>query len=211
MNKNKLHFLFDLDDTLADSYNYNQQIFVDVFSPYLDLSNKEIEQFLRTVHFSHRGTSMSSQFQKVIEQFNLQVKASQLEKANEALNKKNVHNVPMFTAVEELMKTLKSKNKKISLLSNRQGGSLKKILDNHKIAHYFTNVISCADEGHEKPDPFCLNKIIAESKDPKDAFIYFGDSKTDYDFAHAAGIDALIVDHYLNGKNFYRMILESFI
>ena len=73
------------------------------------------------------------------------------------------------------------------------------------------SAISCTDAGHEKPDPYCLNKIIAESGKAKSEFIYFGDSKTDYEFAKAAGIDFLIVDHYLNEKKFYKMMLELFV
>jgi len=41
--------------------------------------------------------------------------------------------------------------------------------------------------------------------------IYFGDSKTDAEFAQNAGIDYLVIDHYLNKKQFYSMILNSFV
>jgi len=44
----------------------------------------------------------------------------------------------------------------------------------------------------------------------KNQTIYFGDSKTDAEFAANAGIDFLIIDHYLNKKQFYTAVLESF-
>jgi len=65
--------------------------------------------------------------------------------------------------------------------------------------------------GHEKPDPFCLNQIIQKYDDPKESFVYFGDSKTDKEFAEAAGIDFLIIDNYLNKNNFFKILLQGFL
>ncbi len=211
MNNNKKHFIFDLDDTLTDSYEFNQQIFVDVFADYLDLSNPEVDKYLRDLHFQRKGTSMYSQFEEAVKHFSINVDPHVLTSSNESTQAKKAHKMKIFDAVEEIIKTLKKKDKKVSIISNRGRGSLNKILKNNQLNTYLDNIISCVEEGHEKPDPYCLNKIIVESGEPKEAFIYFGDSKTDYEFASSAGIDFIIIDHYLNQKKFYKMIVEAFM
>ena len=65
--------------------------------------------------------------------------------------------------------------------------------------------------GRDKPDPFCLNELMEKYRDTTlGEAIYFRNSKTDAEFATNANIDFVVVDHYLNKKLFYQMILESF-
>lgn len=207
----KKHFIFDVDDTLIDSYGLNQQLFVETFSSYLDLSNHEIKKYLRELHFRSRGTSMISQFQEAVTHFSLSVDPLKLVRQNEKLQIKNSKQVTLFDSVKELFIKLTSHGQKVSVCTNRPKESLLKILKSQGVQKYLTNIVSCHDAGHEKPDPFCLTKLIKESGEPKTNFIYFGDSVTDYQFAENAGIDFIIIDYYLNQKKFYKLIVESFI
>ena len=212
MNKShKKHFVFDLDDTLTDSYEFNQQMFVESFSPYLDITRKKTEKYLRDLHYCNRGASMTLQFSMAINKYSLNVRADKLVKDNEKLHICNLQCIKMFDAVEDFIKILKANNKKVYICSNRQMSSLVKIINNNGIGKHLDRIISCGDEGHEKPDPYCLKKLINKAKDIKEKFIYFGDSKTDYEFAQNAGIDCVIIDHYLNDKKFYLRMLESFL
>ena len=58
--------------------------------------------------------------------------------------------------------------------------------------------------------PYCLNKLIEKYSEPEESYLYFGDSKTDHDFAHNAGVDFIIIDQYLNKKKFFNVILQAF-
>lgn len=117
----------------------------------------------------------------------------------------------MYEGFEDILKHFKKLGKTISLCTNRAKGSLKLILERNKLTQYFDNVISCKDAGHEKPDPYCLAKLLEKYPNIKrEEIIYFGDSKTDAEFAQNAGIDYLVIDHYLNKKQFYVLILGSF-
>ncbi|MCC7304212.1 HAD-IA family hydrolase [bacterium] len=207
----KKHFIFDLDDTLTNSYEINQQSFVDTF---FDFENAaEYEQYLRDLHYATRGQSMHLIFENAVKHMKLDVNPKELVRKNEEMN---IHNATMFAkmhtfdAAKELLDSLKINGKLISVCTNRQYGSQRKIFEANDLNHYFENVISCADEGHEKPDPFCLNQLIAKYNEPRESYIYFGDSKTDRDFAKNAGIDFVIIDQYLNDNRFYKMLLESF-
>ncbi len=210
-NAQKTHFIFDVDDTLADSYEFNQQMFVDTFISYVDLSNPDIEKYLRNLHHISRGVSMITQFEQAISHLNIRPTASELVDKNELLHQNNIAKMKMFDAVSEVITRLRSQGKDVSICSNRQLGSLSKILTQHHMQDLFTHTISCADSGHEKPDPFCLETLVKESGKPKEEFIFFGDSNTDYQFATNAGIDCIIVDHYLNQKKFYKMVLQLFL
>ena len=207
----KKHFVLDIDDTLTDSYEFNQQMFVDTFIPHLDLTNLETKKFVRDVHYHGRGSSMRAQFEAVIKHFSLNLDAHELVKQNEALHIENVDKIRVFDAVEDLIKHITDSGRKVYICTNRQTESATKIIKNNNLEKYFTEVISCIDDGHEKPDPHCLTDLVQRSGDSKDTFIYFGDSKTDYQFATNAGVDCIIVDHYLNQKKFYKMLMESFI
>ena len=206
----KTHFIFDLDDTLTNSYEINQQLFVDTFTPHIPDVD---QQYLRDLHFRSRGKSMHLQFEEAIEHLGLKLSAVDLVKENEVIHISSADRflkMDTFESAKDFLDMLVQNGKKISVCTNRQYGSQRKIFEVNQITHYFDNIISCADEGHEKPDPYCLLKLIADYNEPKDSFIYFGDSKTDRDFATNAGIDYLIIDQYLNNRTFYKMILRSF-
>jgi phosphoglycolate phosphatase len=207
----KKHFVFDLDGTSADSYKFNQDSFVEAFAPYLDIKNKVIENYIRELNLQSKGTPMLSRFEKAIKHFSINVDSEQMAKENEKLQAERSHEILLFHGVETILKLLKQQKREVSICTNRDGKSTEAILRNNNVFSYFTNVISCPDEGHSKPDPYCLNKIIEESNASEKDFIYFGDSKEDYEFAKAAGVDFIIIDHYLNEKKFYKMIIESFI
>lgn len=204
----KKHFIFDCDDTLTNSYDFNQQMFVDTFLPY----DAKIDQnYLRELHFNSRGTAMNLQFETAINHFKLNADPQEMMEENEQIHIKNIGNMTMFEDVHNLFTELKKKGRTISITSNRQYGSLKLVIERNNLTQYVDNLISCKDEGFEKPDPTCLINLIDKYNAPKEEFLYFGDSKTDSDFALNAGIDYIIVDHYLNQKKFYKIILQMFL
>lgn len=205
----KKHFVFDLDDTLTNSYGFNQQMFVDTFLP----THPDIDQeVVRQVHAASRGKPMLEQFEAVIRQLELKdLDAKELRNQNEQLHVQNYDQIKIFTAIIDLFGRIQEKGKTISICTNRQSESLHKILDTNNLTPYFKHIVSCIDAGHEKPDPKCLLDIVeSEGGHPED-FIYIGDSKTDHDFAKNAGVDFIIVDHYLNDQRFYLMLIESFM
>lgn len=204
----KKHIIFDFDDTISSAYDLNQQLFVDTFLPYMS----EIDQdYLRNFHFAKRGTSMISQFEGIVEKYKINVSSEQLVEENEQLHQKRAAEVKIFNGFLEILQHLKRLDKKVSICTNRAKGSLEIILKKNQIYKYLDNVVSCKEEGHEKPDPYCLKELLEKyPKILKEETIYFGDSRTDAEFASNAGIDFLIIDHYLNKKQFYTMVVDSF-
>lgn len=204
----KKHIIFDFDDTLSPSYEINQQLFVDTFTPFYP----DIDQdYLRKFHYERRGSGMLEQFQDIIDKFQINMTASELMEYNKKVHRENAHKIGIFDGVEAMLKHFKKRGKIISICSNRDTESLNIILRQNNLIKYFDNIISCHSVGRDKPDPFCLKELI--NKYPNifiSESIYFGDSKTDTEFATNAGIDFLVIDHYLNKKMFYQLIVESF-
>ncbi len=204
----KKHFVFDFDDTISSSYDFNQDMFYKTFLPYYPNID---ETLVRAIHKDNRGKGMDYLFKLVIDALNLELDEKLLTKENEELHLKNYHEMTLFKGVKELFEILKERKRKISICTNRQYESLNAMLDYGGLTSYLDNIISCKDEGHEKPDPKCLLDLVKKDGNSKDSFIYFGDSKTDYEFASNAGLDFVIVDQYINGKNFYNMIIKAFL
>lgn len=204
----KKHIIFDVDDTLTNSYEFNQQLFVDTFTVH---DPKADQNYLRELHYSSQGAAMHLQFETAVEHLKLNLDPQALVKENEDLHAKNVDKLTIFEDVYQFFKQLKEVEKMISVCTNRQYGSLNKILERNHIRNFLDNVISCSDEGFEKPDPTSLLNIIEKSGISKDETLYFGDSKTDIEFASNAGIDYMVIDQYLNQKKFYKLILQMLI
>ncbi|MHC1716291.1 MAG: HAD family hydrolase [Candidatus Dojkabacteria bacterium] len=207
----KKHIIFDLDDTISASYDFNQQMFVDTFVPYFPKMTKEEEQYLRDLHYNTRGKAMHLLFEEACKYLKIKKNPLGMVSENEKLHEANINSVQCFEGAEEFFSKLKDNGKILSVCTNRQYGSLNKILKKNKLFKYFDNIISCTDEEHEKPDPYCLLELIKKYDIPKDQYIYFGDSKTDFEFASNAGMDFLIIDQYLNRKQFFKSIVNIFV
>ncbi len=203
----KKHFVFDFDDTIASSADYNQDIFVETFSRHQPDIN---EQVIREIHRARRGTDMLSQFQLVIATLELKLNAATLLKQNEVLQRQRYKNISIFAGVPTLFNRLQKNGKTVSVCSNRDLKSLELVLQNHDILDELDMVVSCHDAGFEKPNPQGLLDIMSELGGEKEEYIYFGDNLTDHEFARNAGIDVVIVDHYLNDEKFYQMMVAAF-
>jgi HAD superfamily hydrolase (TIGR01509 family) len=207
----KKHIIFDLDDTISASYEFNQQMFVDTFVPYLPKMTKVQEQYLRDLHYNTRGKAMHLIFEDACKYLDIHKNPMELVNENEEMHAKNIERVKCFDGAQDFFRKLKENGRILSVCTNRQTKSLNKILKKNKLFKYFDNIISCTDEGHEKPDPFCLLQLIKKYDIPKSQYIYFGDSKTDFEFASNAGIDFLIIDQYLNRKQFFKSMVNIFV
>lgn len=189
----KRHVVFDTDDTLLNSYKYNQDQFVATFLPYWQPHFNE--SLIRAIHFLSKGKPMNEQFQAVAEIFKMNISPEQLARENEKQHEATAHSINVFDTAIKVLKHLKKRQMSLHICSNRPSGSLNIILKQD--AEWFSTIISCADEGHEKPDPYCLLQLIKRNGGKKEEFIYVGDSPTDAEFASAAGVDFIQVDNYL--------------
>lgn len=204
----KKHIIFDFDDTISSSYELNRELFIETITTYKPEADRD---FVRSLHYEMKGCSMEAIFEIAIKKFKIPKSALELTHENELLHQRKAIEVTIFPGIKKLVSHMKKQGKIVSICTNRAHGSLMEILKKNDLLDYFDNIISCSEVDHEKPDPHCLLELIKKYPDiSKHDIIYFGDSKTDILFAENAGVDFLIIDHYLNKKQSYLMLLESF-
>ncbi|NTV79676.1 MAG: HAD family hydrolase [Clostridiales bacterium] len=127
------------------------------------------------------------------------------------IQRDNADKMVIFDGVVEILEFLKSSGKKVYICTNRKKELLLNMLDANNIAGYFDEVISCADVGYKKPNPYCLVDLAKRSGLDISEFIYFGDSEVDSQFAQNANIDHIIFDQYMNNKNLFKKLVNMFL
>ncbi|MGC8694241.1 MAG: HAD family hydrolase [Candidatus Micrarchaeia archaeon] len=95
--------------------------------------------------------------------------------------------------VVELLKTLKSKNKKIILFSNGAEWRIKREIELFNIQNLFDGLFSAQKLKVIKPNPAGLNKIIEKYHLNRDKIIYIGDMVDDIVMAKAAHVDSCAI------------------
>ena len=180
-------------------------MFVNTFRKFGYKGNDEV---LRHIHFAHRGGPMLEQFELAAKEVSLKADPAEMLSQNVKSHKKQITKMTIFPGFEKFIRNLKAQGKMVSIMSNREKSHLDIILSKWKIIDLFTEIISCSDEGHEKPDPKCMMDLMAKYDLKKSEYIYFGDSKTDAEFAQNAGVDYLVIDHYLNKANVYENLIS---
>lgn len=204
----KKHFIFDLDDTLVDGRLFCGETMaraINHYEPHID------PKLVIDHHENVRGRTIDDLYKSAIEDFNLKTPLEDLLQKDAEIMAAESDKIVAFEGVKEIFEILSTKGKKLHLCTNRMEKSLFPILKNNEIENYFENVVSCIDRGYKKPNPTCLLEIIEKTGDPKDTFIYFGDSEIDYLFAKNAGIEHIIFDQYLNGKTLFKKLINVFL
>lgn len=212
-NTNKPHafknaFVFDLDDTLIDGRQFCGETMARVITSFDPSVN-----FDRVVelHESIRGLTIVDLYLHAIKTFNLKIEMSDLLAKDKQIQQDNIDKMNIFDGVVDILEFLKNSGKKLYVCTNRTKGLMMSILEANHILPYFDEVISCADAGFKKPNPYCLVDLIQRSAIPVSEFIYFGDSEVDAQFAQNANIDNIIFDQYLNNKNLFKKLVNMFL
>lgn len=94
----------------------------------------------------------------------------------------------LFTGMKELLQELKSMNFELYIWTARPRRSTIDSIKRLEIAHYFTEIY-CFDDGIPKPHPMGLAELTAGLE--KDSILHIGDSMTDFDGAHAYGVEVI--------------------
>ncbi len=92
-----------------------------------------------------------------------------------------------FPNTEEILDYLGGKYS-LGILSSKENGKLKDVLDHHKLSHYFAYIQGREDSVHFKPDGRVFDRILAHFKLKKEEVAYVGDLASDRDAALNAGI-----------------------
>lgn len=208
----KKAFVFDLDDTLVDGRRFCGETIARVLTevdPSIDF------ELVCQLHDSVKGMAIEDLYTYIMKKINMEtnenVSMENLLNRDFEIQQESVSRMQLFDGVVEILEFLKSSGKKIYLCTNRKKKLLTDVLHANNIEGYFDEVISCADAGYKKPNPYCLVDLMKRSGLDSSEFIYFGDSEIDSQFAQNANIDNIIFDQYMNNKNLFKKLVNMFL
>ncbi len=112
-----------------------------------------------------------------------------------ATEKKYYRGYKLIEKSFDLLQELHEQNKKLYLLTSNCREVVLPILEELKIADYFSKIVTVDDVKNLKPTPEPF-KLIASEPCDKSEFLMIGDSKSDSEFAQNVGIDYLDVSEF---------------
>lgn len=116
------------------------------------------------------------------------------EYTKELLNKVNSNypNAELYENSVEILRHIKSLNKKIALITSSKLGMLSKTLIDNNIENLFDIILTADDVEKHKPDPEIVFMALKELGGKKEQAIIIGDSKSDLGAAENAGVDSVL-------------------
>ena len=107
----------------------------------------------------------------------------------------------IYECLDDLVKTYT-----LAVFTNRSD-TIGRVLETHKMAHYFSQVVSCLDVEKPKPDPEGIFKILEMTGAAAEEAVYVGDALSDAEAARAAGIQFI---SYRNPEIGSKVLIDHF-
>lgn len=184
MDKSGIEVLFwDFDGVVIDSNKVRERGFIEVLSAF---KKQEVDQLL-TFHYANGGLSRYVKFRyffEVIKKENIsEDKILEYAGAFSAIMKKLLTDRGLL--IEKTLQYIDRNYKKYKmfLVSGSDQEELRFLCRELGIAHYFKSIL-----GSPTPKTEIVSHLINLNQFSKDKCIMIGDSKNDYDAAHANGI-----------------------
>jgi phosphoglycolate phosphatase len=100
----------------------------------------------------------------------------------------------LFPGAAEMLKELHDAGHLLAVATGKSRRGLDRALETARVAQYF-HATRCADEGHTKPDPGMLYRLLEATSVPAQRALMIGDTTHDMQMAKSAGIARLAVGH----------------
>jgi phosphoglycolate phosphatase-like HAD superfamily hydrolase len=166
--------IFDCDGVLMDSNRIKEEAFVKIAQNHL---GNDAADFIREFHRQNGGVSRVVKFQTTIERFYPEKidMIDNLCSEFEALSRHEILHCQLALRCEEVLTELQHKNKRLMVLSGTPTKSLKDVLSQRNLLHYFDEIMGSPTSKVEHLTN--LHKRGVLKRDQK--FIFIGDSMTD--------------------------------
>ncbi len=204
----KRAFVFDLDDTLVDGRKFCGETIARSITSQVPAADFDL---ICQIHDSVRGMAIEDLYVTILKDLGIKADIKKLLAYDKVIQQENIQRMKLFDGVIEMLQLLKQRGRKLYICTNRSKVLLNKVLEYNGISAYFDEIISCADAGYKKPNPYCLSDLINRIGIPPKEFIYFGDSEVDSQFAQNAGIEHIIFDQYMNNNNLFQKLINMFL
>ncbi len=178
--------IFDFDGTLADSIppavEAIQQMLKELEYPYK--SKEEINKHVGHGEFKLVAGSIGTE------------NSAAVERAKEVYfnyYRKEFKTISLYPHVKEFLKSFKEK--KMIIISNKKSEFINVILEHHKLAHHFAEVLGGDNATSLKPDPSAINNILKKYKIDPSRTIFIGDMSVDIETGKNAKVFTCAVSY----------------
>lgn len=191
--KNYSYYLFDWNGTLLDDRGINIEI------ENLLLSRRGLPQlpseeyYLNNFGFPIIDFYISLGFDFEKESYN----SVAVEYAEEY--EKRISSAPLFEDVRAVLEELKSKNKKLVIISATEHNLLNSQVEKYGIKNYFSSVLGIENNLGKSKVERALQWLSEENASPEDT-LFIGDTEHDYETARAIGCDCVLIPRGHNSK-----------
>jgi len=180
--------LFDLDDTLLDSFDARVKALQQVFTR-ADILHPTAEQFLQSLH----GT----QLKEALTQFGAtqEIETNLFEDYRQAYWTKGPGKIALYPGVKPMLEELHWRGVKLGVVTQKgrafevQGklvGALKE-MEELEVANIFSVIVGFEDVDYHKPHPDGINLALSRLAVQPGETLIVGDSAADIEAARAAG------------------------
>jgi len=180
-------FLFDLDGTLINSAK-DIAVAVNHTLQKLGYPTKTEEEIIK--HIGYGGKKLMEGVLGTTDQ-------QLIDKAVEIFRSYYFENPCVYTKpypyVEEVLKKLKDRNKKIAVITNKYEDISRKILETLGLSQYIDTVVGGDTTPYKKPDPYPVKYTLEVlNSSPKEA-VMIGDSEADIQAGKGSGVKTALV------------------
>lgn len=117
---------------------------------------------------------------------------------------------PLYENVASTIFELKTRRKKLALISTSKKAMIVEALENCKLSTSFDVILAAEDVTNHKPDPEIINRVLEGLGGNKAETVIIGDSKSDLGAAKNAGIDSILYYSKHNEKFYSISDLKSY-
>ena len=179
--------LFDLDDTLLDSFSARVKALQKVFTT-TGIRRPGAEQFMRNL----QGTQLKDALSQL--EMTQKTEPGLLEAYRRAYWKKEAGTISLYQGVKPVLDTLHSRSIKLEIVTQKrykfeiEGRSVGVFLELEKlgITHLFSVTVGFRDVINTKPHPEGINLALKHLGEPPGKTLFVGDSAADIKAAQAA-------------------------
>ncbi len=193
------YYLFDSDGTLTDTAELIYRCFNNTSKFY---SNREVERedVLNTI-----GMPLRPQMALFIGELSDEKYLEARDYHMEFQFKYFKEYLSLFKGTEEILKELRSRGKKLAVVTSRRRDSLEKYLKFVGIFDYFDVIVTPEDTEKHKPNPEPVLEALKQLNATKERSIFIGDATYDIEAGASAGVDTAFVEWSESDRSLFKI------
>jgi len=182
--------IFDLDSTLTDTHRYpfvacewllrkvgvfSEEQMITYIRILVTRYREAIQSIVEGALYRNPFDIVKTAMENSLRDLDIRVDYDLIEEATQRFKSLHIELSTPYDGVNEVLDSLKTKTKRLGVLSNSFEGHAKIILKKLELSHYFSSVIDCGDVQAYKPMSFLFERVVQNLNVEISKSIYVGD------------------------------------